>query len=408
MLLLIGIDWSQDHHNVCVLNSQGAILLRFQFPHSLQGFTQLLDHLAPLGVPPDHCLIAIETHHSLLVDFLCTQGFQVFVIAPSIVYSSRGRYTSSGACNDDHAAFILADLLRTDRHRFTPWKPDGPLIIQMRAQLHWVDELTTSITRYSNRLFALLLRYYPQVINLFSDLQTQIALHFIHAFPTPQAAQALSYTDFVAFCRQQHYTHPRRLPERFAQLQEPAPDPDPVVVRAYQDQTRFCAHLLLTLVQQKEARLHAIGDLFTAHPDHAIFTSLPGAGRILAPKLLVMFGDQRDRFPTPQAIRCLAGTCPVTQQSGKSRRVSFRHACNHAYRHTAQQFAVASIRQAPWAASYFAAARARGQSKSHAYRWLANRWLGIIWKLWQDRVPYDPAYHLQQLQRHRRPTPARS
>ena len=72
MLLLIGIDWSQDHHNVCVLNSQGAILLRFQFPHSLTGFTQLLDHLAPLGVPPDHCLIAIETHHSLLVDFLCT------------------------------------------------------------------------------------------------------------------------------------------------------------------------------------------------------------------------------------------------------------------------------------------------------------------------------------------------
>jgi hypothetical protein len=67
-----------------------------------------------------------------------------------------------------------------------------------------------------------------------------------------------------------------------------------------------------------------------------------------------------------------------------------------------QQFAKESTQQAEWAAAYFAEARARGHSKSHAYRCLANRWLGIIWKLWQDRVPYDAVYHLQQINQYRR------
>lgn len=115
-----------------------------------------------------------------------------------------------------------------------------------------------------------------------------------------------------------------------------------------------------------------------------------------------MFGDQRERFPSPAAIQCLAGTCPVTDQSGKRRRVYFRKACNHDYRNTAQQFAMESALQSEWAATYLADALARGMSKSHAYRCLANRWLAIIWHLWQTRQPYDEAFHLQQVNRHRK------
>jgi len=117
---------------------------------------------------------------------------------------------------------------------------------------------------------------------------------------------------------------------------------------------------------------------FAAHPDAPIFDSLPGAGDLLAPKLLVMFGDHRDRFPSPQTIRCLAGTCPVTDQSGKRKRVYFRKACHKDYRNTSQQFAKESTKQSEWAASYFADARARRLSKSEAFRCLANRWPGII------------------------------
>lgn len=403
MSTLIGIDWAKDEHYVCIMNQHGAQIARFAIPHSVKGFSQLQRHIDKLPVSASDCLVGLETAHSLLIDFLCSCGYQVFVIPPSVVSSSRPRLRASRAHDDPADAFLIADLLRTDRHRFAPWQPDGELVCQMKAKLNLIDSLTKTITAHSNRLQAVLLRYYPQTLGLFSEVKTQTCLQFLIAHPTPQAAQALSYAAFSAFCQQARYTHPQRLPDLYAHLTQPAPQPDPVVVAAYQNETVFLAQLLLTLVRQKNHQIRQVQRLFVQHPDHFIFDSLPGAGQLLAPKLLVMFGDHRERFPSPAAIRALAGTAPVTIQSGHKRRVSFRKACNRRYRHTAQQFAIASVPEAEWAAAYYAHCRSHGHSKNHAYRCLANRWLGIIWKMWQTRQPYDEAYHLQQIQRHRRP-----
>jgi len=402
MELLIGIDWSQDHHDVRVLSEAGASLLRFQIPHSPAGFDRFEERIAQFNVPPTHCLVALETAHNLLIDFLWAHQYQVYVIAPSVVHAAKGRFTSSGAGNDDKSAFLLADLLRTDRHRFTPWKPDGPLVIQMRAKLSLIDSLSHSITRYTNRLHAVLQRYYPQACSLFSNLHTPISLHFLIAYPAPDLAHALSFSQFARFCRDHHYPFPHRLPELYACLRTPALRPNPAIIPAYQEETGFLAQLLLTLLERKEQTLHEVRALFAQHPDAPIFSSLPGAGPLLEAKLLVMFGDQRERFPSPAAIQALAGTCPVTDQSGKRRRVYFRKACNHDYRNTAQQFAMESAMHSEWAATYLADALARGMSKSHAYRCLANRWLAIIWHLWQTRQPYDEAFHLQQVNQHRK------
>jgi len=403
METLIGLDWSQQRHNICILNPHGAITAQFAIAHSPTGFAELEQRVAKLGVTPPACAVALETAHNLVVDFLWARQFQVYVIAPSVLSHSRGRYTASGAHDDDRDAFILADLLRTDHARFAPWQPDGALVRQLRAQLSLVDNLTKTVVAQQNRLAAVLQRYYPAALQLFGDLTTQITLHFLLRYPAPQAARALAYPDFVAFCQEYHYAWPKLLPERYAAFQQPVPQADPVLVLAYQNETRFLAQLLLTLVQQKAQLIREAQPLFTQHPDHTIFAALPGAGDLLAPKLLVLFGDHRDRFPTAQAVQTLAGTCPVTRQSGKQRRVTFRHACNHDYRLTMQQLALASIRESEWAASYFQQCRARGHSKSQAYRCLANRWLAIIWHLWQTRQEYDEARHLQDIHRQRRP-----
>jgi transposase len=249
---------------------------------------------------------------------------------------------------------LLADLLRTDRPRFSPWQPDGALVRQMRIQLSLVDSLTASIIRYSNRLMAVLLRYYPQALEVFGP-QSQIHFHFLVAYPTPQAAQALSYADFEAFCL--HHPYRRALiPEVYAKLRHPALEPDPVVVLAYQSETAFLAGLLLGLVQHKEHLIKQVNTLFVQHPDQPLFASLPGVGELLAPKLLVSFGDHRDRFPSPNNVRELVGTCPVTRRSGKRITVHFRRACNDDDRNTFQQFAIASVPQSEWAAALLTAA----------------------------------------------------
>ena len=400
--LYVGIDWSEAKHDVCILNQAGAILKEFVIAHTAAGHQRLSQEIESFGKKPEQCLVGLETSSNLLIDFLEPKPYQAYVIAPNIVASSRGRFSSSGRRNDRSDAHLLADLLRTDAHRFTPWQADGALVNQIRTNLRLIDALTQSITRYSNRLRAALLRAYPVAVGLFSDLTTQIALQFLIAYPAQTAVSHLSFLDFQTFCRHHRYSHPHMIMQRYAHLQREVTQPTTATIQAYQESIAVLATLLLSFVQQKRQAIRRVQNRFATHPVHHIFASLPGAGELLAPKLLVMFGDQRERFPVPAAIQALAGTCPITVQSGKKRSIRFRRACHHEYRHTAQLFAVSSVQQSSWANTYFSKAIKRGLSESHAYRCLANRWLAIIWTLWQRKQPYDENYHLAQVQRHRR------
>lgn len=403
MKTIIGIDWSEKKHCIHIYNEKGALLARLEVGHNLAGFERLTRQLQGVNPQPADCLIAIETSHNLLVDYLQSRGYTLYILAPNVVKSNRGRQGSSGAKDDDRDAALLADILRTDRQRLVPWRPNGALVRQMRSLLSWVDDLTGKIVAYHNRLRANLLRYYPQPLTAFSTLTSKLALHFLATYPAPADLAELSLVQFERFARQQRYFFRTRLAVMWDCLQTPAPPLDEAIVNAYRLQTVFLANQLWTLGQQKAAVLDQVTELFEQHPDAPIFASIPGAGRLLAPKLLVMFGDHRDRYPHRKILPAIAGTCPVTVASGKSRFVRFRRACNRGHRQTAQQLAQFSVRQSPWAAAYFARAQARGQSRSHAYRCLANRWLHIIWTLWQKEQLYDEAYHQRQVARHRRP-----
>ena len=402
MKTIIGIDWSEKKHCVHAYNESGAKLLRLEVAATVTGFRKLTRQVNKLNPEPANCLVAIETAHNLLVDYLHDLGYTLYILAPSLVSSNRGRQGSSRAKDDDRDAPLLAEILRTDLGRLIPWQPDGPLVRQMRILLTAVDQLTKSIVRQRNRLRALLLRFYPQALDAFGSLKTQFSLRFLTAFPGPASLETLRYEQFTAFCHQQGYYEYGRYPELWHSLCNSAPEFNQQENPAFCQQVAWQAERLFSMVLQKKNLIAQVQSLFQQHPDAFIFHSLPGAGALLAPKLLVMFGDHRQRYPTRAWLPAIAGTAPVTVASGKSRYVKFRRACNHDYRNTAQQFANSSIRKSTWAATYFYQARDRGKSKSHAYRCLANRWLHIIWSLWQRREAYDEAYHLSQVSKHRR------
>lgn len=161
------------------------------------------------------------------------------------------------------------------------------------------------------------------------------------------------------------------------------------------------AQMLLRLLQHKEENRTHLQQLLDQHADAPIFRSLPGAGPFLAPALLVKFGENRERFASPSALQSLAGTCPVTIQSGRSRSVRFRRACDRQFRHIAQLHARASLAAADWADAYYQDTLQRTGSANQALRCLANRWLKIAWTLWQRRTTYDPSIHLRNICRHR-------
>lgn len=404
MSIWIGIDWSEQKHQVVVLNSAGAVIAQLVIPHSVEGFQRLDQTRQALGVEARDCPVALETAHNLLIDFLWDQGYsQVYVVPPRLTSSCRGRYRQSGAHNDFSDAYLLANLLRTDSQRLYPWKPDAPETRQMRALVSRTLFLTRSNGRLMNRLRAVLLRFYPAALEVFSTLDGVVTLEFLRAFPGPQTVTGLTLEGFVAFAREHGYSRPRYLGAAFARLKAPQPSAAPEIEAVYQQEVGVLATLLLAGVRARQEALRSLRALFEAHPDREVFGSLPGAGEFLAPGLLVKFGDDRARFPTPGSVQALAGSCPVTEESGKKRWVRFRTSCDREFRYISHQWAWHTLEASVWANTYYQRVLEAGHSENHALRCLVNRWLAIVWRLWQDRVPYDEAYHLQRVAERQKP-----
>ncbi len=160
------------------------------------------------------------------------------------------------------------------------------------------------------------------------------------------------------------------------------------------------AKQLRVLQNQLDKYRKRITELFKKHPDYALFGSLPGAGEKLAPRLLAELGDNRERFDSHEALQCHAGTAPVSYQSGQLKKVHFRRACHKVLRHTVHLWANLSRAKCPWAQAYYEKKRDEGQSHACALRCLGQRWLKILWKMWQTRERYDPELHQRNQLKH--------
>jgi transposase len=396
MKVYIGIDWSEQKHDLCILNESGAVLKAWQITHTQSGFAEIPSAIRELGLEPQDCYIGIETAYNLIFDFLAGWGYPaLYLLPPSAVKVSRLRYRQTPARTDQSDAWLIANLLRVDLDQFHCWQPSTPLALQIRAMVNLILKLSRQAQRYTNQLRARLLRYYPAAVQVFKQLDCPLALQFIHSYPDPAATQALTLQDFEAFARKNHFYQTKNITKAYLRLQEPQPNTPNMTTITYLPIAIQQVTLLQQVLAARKETQNQLKQLYAQHPDQHIYASLPGAGDFIEPALLSKLGDQRTRFPTPQSLQALAGTCPVTDRSGKSRRILFRTACDHDFRFIAQQWARGSLRKSSWARLYFSQTFQRCGSKSHAFRCLANRWLAILWRLWQDGIPYDETVHLR-------------
>ena len=218
-------------------------------------------------------------------------------------------------------------------------------------------------------------------------------MRFLTRFPSQDKADWLSRTRLGNWLRSVGYNHLANLDRLWDHLHDAPRGTTGPQAAARAEITLALVAALTALRTQIKALETQIADQLADHPDAAIFTSLPKSGTVRAARLLAEIGDARGRFPTPEALVCLAGAAPSTKQSGKVKVVTFRWAVDKQLRGAVIDFAGDSHHANPWAADLYQRARARGHDHPHAIRILARAWLHIIWRCWQDRVPYDPAKH---------------
>ena len=390
-----GLDWAVHTHAVCIIDTSGTVRDRFEIAHDRQGLAELMRRLARFGAS---VRIAIERPSGLIVDALVEAGHQVFPIHPNAVKASRPRYRSHGAKSDASDAYLLADLLRTDGHRWAALSPQSDSIRALRALVRSRDDLVTTRVALGNQLHSTLETFWPGAACIFADITSPIGLAFLHRYPSPTSAARLSEAQLLRFCRAQHYSGRRSPAELLARLRAAAQAlPGKLTNESMAHVVRSLVAVLNPLVAQISGLTRRIEHFVESLPDGQIIMSFPRAGRVCAAQILAELGDVRERFSTFDQLAAEAGAVPVTYQSGKTRSVTFRWACNHRLRQAITCLADNSRHANAWAHAIYAAARARGCDHPHAIRILARAWLRVIWRAWTDRKLYDPKLHLGAL-----------
>jgi transposase len=386
---LAGIDWASRSHAVCVVDTTGSTLERFEVDHSEAGLRTLVGRLRARGVTG----IAIERPDGPVIEALLDAGLPVFVIASRQVTALRVRHGLAGNKDDRSDAYILADALRTDGHRLRPLHPDAPATVALRMTVRARKDLVQARVRLVQQLSAHLEIVFPGAVSLFADLDSPIAQAFLRRFPSAERAAWLSPKRMTAWLAAQGYCGRRTGTELHARLEAAPRGRTGEAAEAMAAVTLAFVRAIGTVRDEIDALESRLREQLLLHPDGAIFMSLPRSGRVRAAALLAEIGDCRERFPTPESLACLAGASPSTRQSGQHRAVTFRFACDKKLRDALIDFAEDSRHANAWAADLYARARRGGKTHPHAGRILARAWVYVIWRCWQDRVAYDPAQH---------------
>jgi transposase len=389
------VDWASRSHAICVVDERGVPLERFTVEHSGAGLRAMGRRLTRAGVGR----VAIERPDGPVIEALLAAGLEVVVIASRHVKALRARYGTAGNKDDRGDAFILADVLRTDGHRLRPLRPDSPETVTLRATVRARKDLVQTRLRLTQQLRAHLELVYPGAVGLFWDLDSPIALAFLLRFPSAARAAWLSPRRMAAWLASEGYCGRTSADELCRRLEEAPAGVSGPEAEARAAVTLAFVRALLAVRDQVAGLERRIREQLELHPDGVIFRSLPRAGQVRAAALLAEMGDVRERFPTPESLACLAGAAPSTRQSGQHLAVTFRFACDKKLRDALIDFAEDSRFANPWAAEVYRRAIARHKTHPHAGRILARAWVYVLWRCWQDRVPYDPARHraLQQV-----------
>jgi transposase len=398
MLLFVGDDWAEDHHDVEVMDTSGRRLAKARLPEGVAGIARLHAMIAEyLTVDGEDTVdaaglvkVGIETDRGPWVQALIAAGYTVFAVHPLQAARYRDRLAVSGAKSDAADAHMLADMVRTDSHQLRPVAPDSAEAEAVKVVSRMHKTLIWERARAVQRLRHALREYFPAALVAFEDLDATDTLELLGKAPDPAAAARLSLTQIsTALKRARRRDTAAKAAAvqaalRSEQLGQPA-----VVTAAHAATVGALVALLVTLNEQVKALQGQVEAHFGRHPDGEIILSQPGLGVILGARVLAEFGDARERYATAKARKNYAATSPITRASGKKKTVAARFVHNDRLIDALMTQAFSALTASPGARAYYDRQRARGAGYNAALRQLANRLVGILHGRLKTGTLYD-------------------
>jgi transposase len=314
----------------------------------------------------------------------------LYPVNPVVIQNFRQTFVTSRAKDDGKDAEHAAQLLLIHHDKLTPWQPDDSPTRQLQQMISHRRAVVDERTGLTNRLQGLLKQYFPQALALCGDeLWRPLATAFLLKWPTLLRLQKARPESIKQFYHLNGSRSQTLIQKRLELIEKAVPLTEELaVLESLTLRVQLICKELQALRKVLEQFDKKIAQIFGEHPDHEIFESLPGAGPVLAPRLLASTGSERERYPSAANLQCFSGVAPVTKQSGGKRHVHRRYMCPKFHRQSFHEYAKESILWCRWAAAYYYQQRQRGKSHHTAVRALAYKWQRIIWKCWQTRSVY--------------------
>lgn len=396
----VAIDWADRKHVWALQPNDSAVREQGEIKHTPEAVESWVTILSSrFGGRP--IAVAVEQSRGALVFMLSKyEHLYLYPIHPRAAAQFRAALYPSGAKDDPADADLLLDLLVHHRRRLRRLSPDTE---QTRLVQHLVEarrKLVNEKTRQTNRLTAQLKCYFPQILDWFDGVDSAIVGDLLKRWPTLKALQRARSHTIRSFLTVHNSRSQERIGQRLEEIGRAVPAVcDAAVVQSSVAMTKILVEMVATLREGIAELDRQIEQAAVSHPDFAIFHSLPGAGPVLAPRLLVAFGSQRDRYGTAAEVQQYSGIAPVLERSGKTEWVHFRWACPKFLRQTFQEWAGHSIGFCAWAEAFYEQQRRGGHGHHAAVRALAFKWIRIAFRCWKDGAPYDDARYVESLRR---------
>jgi len=396
----LGIDWADTKHDLCLVDAPTGTKTGLVLKHTPEAIAEYFTCLRA-RYPGQKIAVALEQSRGPLLYALLQYDFLVlYPINPTTLAKYREAFTPSRAKDDPTDAEFAAELVMQHRERLKAWHPDDEETRTLRYLVEHRRRLVGDRTRISNRLTSLLKCYFPQVLTWFPDIRTELVSDFLLRWPTLESLRGVKRTTLLKFFHEHHSVRRDTLEKRLAAIKESVPlTTDRAVINSSVLMVTALAAQMKTTITAIRQFDQEIEKLCAAHPDFALFQSLPGAAEVYASRLLAVMGSQRDRWATADDLACLSGIAPVMERSGKSAWIRWRYFCPKFMRQSFHEYAGESVQHSFWARAYYEQQIARGKTRQAAVRALAYKWIRIIWKCWRTRTPYSEVKYLESLRK---------
>jgi len=401
----LGWDWGDKEHAFCLALAESSKLEKGKIIHSAESLHGWLKQLEErLGGRP--VAVALESNRGALLHVFAQYAWlSIYPVNPATSARYRKAFMVSGAKDDQPDADLLLELLRLHADRLTLWEREDEQTRQLDALTRARRDAVDRRTQCLNQLTAVLKSYYPQALELIGEnLSAGVALDLLRRWPDLIALKAARPATVRAFYYKHNVRRPEAVEHRLARIaQAVALTTDAVVVSTATREMKLLIEQIKTFNKHIAEFEKEIDRDFKQHPEAGLFRELPGAGPALAPRLLAAFGTDRSRYPEPGSMQKYMGVAPVREKSGRQLWTHWRWQSPKFLRQTFVEWAGQTVVWCDWAKYYYERMKARGKKHHVILRALAFKWIRILWKCWQSRVPYREATYLESLKKRQSP-----